>query len=277
MRRLTASLLQLLIVWLACITALPAWAIDYVGGQVGSTAGITSALDVTFNFTGGLASTPAAGDLVLASWCVGGTADKTLIISNTGGTAYTTVGSEQFQNDDRDPNMLTALRVMPGTPETQVRLSESPTGGTGSTADGGAYYITAWRNVHATPLDVAAVQNAGASTLLVNPGAITPVTAGAYIVASGCGAASLGGTYTSGGDLTDFRTANGDDGTDGIIGGGYTAWAGGEFNAGVWSGPTDNVSFAYVATVLALQPAAAAATTVQSNCGALMLLGVQGC
>ena len=40
-------------------------AVSYVGGQVGSFAGKTSATTVTFALTNGSASTPAAGDLVL--------------------------------------------------------------------------------------------------------------------------------------------------------------------------------------------------------------------
>lgn len=108
-------------------------AVTYVGGQVGSFAGTTSATTVTFALTNGISATPQAGDLVIVAYGVGSTADRALTIKNASSTDYTLAGSELYQNDTYDSNLRVAYRFMPASPETTVVLS-----GTGATADSGA-------------------------------------------------------------------------------------------------------------------------------------------
>ena len=270
------TLCGLLIPLLVFLTALPSWAaMEYVGAQTGSFAGTTSAQTITFtSLTGGLAAAPAVGDIVVVTYCVGGfaTADITLSIKNTGATDYTLIGSELFANDSNTTNMRVAYRVMPDPVETQLVLSETVSGGTGALTDSGIYSIFVLRGQHATPLEQAAVQGTAINTRIVNPGDITPTTAGTYIYVAGCGAGSLGGTYTSS-DLTDFRAITVADSTDANIGTGYLAWSSGTFSAATFGdGGTDTISDSNAWTIAAFAPAASAAATGMTGCGAAMIL-----
>jgi hypothetical protein len=230
-------------------------AIGYVGSQVGQFAGTTTAQTVTFALTGGLSSTPQAGDLVIITYGVGSTADRTLIIETTGAVAYTLAGSEMYQNDTFDANQRTAYRFMPGTPDTQFRLSETA-GGTGNAADAGAYTVHVFRNVDAsTPLDVAAVTAGNINGRVVDPGQVTPTTAGAMIYVAGVGAGGTGGTYTAA-YLSGFRATTQVDTNDVMIGAGYVPWTTGAYNPAAFSGGgTTTTNDAWTAITLALRPA----------------------
>lgn len=230
--------------------------IAYVGGQVGGFAGTTSAQTITFALAGGLAATPAAGDLVIIAYGVGSTADRSLAIRNTGATDYTLIGSEQYINGTFDTNFRVAYRFMPGTPETQFVLTETVSGGTGNIADAGRYSVLVFRNIDtSTPLDVAAVLSSSTTTRIVNPPSITPSTAGAYIAVVGCAAGGTGGTFTSS-DLTDFRAGTTADTNDAFNGGGYNQWSSGAFDAAAWGGGgTDVAGNSYACYAIALRPA----------------------
>lgn len=276
------TLCGLFISLLVCLTAFPSWAaIVYVGARTFSTVGVTSVQNVALtSLTGGTDTAPLAGDFVVVAWCVSGNAtpDRALTIKTPGGTDYTLIGSELFANDGNTTNLRVAYMVMPGTPETSVDLSEVATGGTGALTDGGTASIFVLRGVHATPLEQAAQQAAVLNTMIVNPGSITPTTAGTIIFVVGCGSNSIGAVYTSS-DLTDFRSSTIADSTDSNIGAGYLAWTAGSFDPATWGGGgTDGVSMSNAWTVVAFAPAAeAAGSSDVNNCGALMLLGVRGC
>lgn len=227
--------------------------IQYVGGQGAGFAGTTTNQTITFNLTNGLATTPAAGDLVIVTFCTGSVADRTLDIETTGATNYTLIGSELYSNDTEDTNMRVAYRFMPGTPETQFRFA----GGSGDNADAGRWSVHVYRGVDSgTPLDVAAVTVSAAaqSTRLVNPGAITPTTAGAWLQISGCGAGAAGGTYTTN-YLKDIRAGSTADTHDALIATGYREWTSGEYDPAVYTGGgTDNANDSYAAVTIALRP-----------------------
>lgn len=228
--------------------------IAYVGGQVNSFAGTTSNTDVNFALTNGLAATPAAGDLVVVAFATGSTADRTLSITNTAGTAYTTIGSELYSNDTFDTNLLVAYRFMPGTPETAVRFA----GGTGNAADAGTYCFKVYRNVDTgTPLDVAATTATGIDTRLANPPSITPSTAGAWIQIVGACAGGTTAAFTDPGDLSDWRTDPQVDTNDSTIGSGhYTAWTSGAYDHAAFAGGgTDTTNDSWAALAFALRPA----------------------
>lgn len=258
---------------LVCLTALPSWAaITYVGAQAAGIAGTTSAQTITFALTGGSDAAPAIGDLVVVTWCVTGAADHSLLIRNSSATNYTLVGSELYANDVYDTDMRVAYRVMPDPVETDVVLSETPTGGTASALNAGSYHIFVLRGVHATPLEQAAQQGTGLNTSLVDPGDMTPTTAGTFIYVSGCGALANGGSYTQA-DLTDFRAASGVDNNDSNVGAGYLAWTSGTYSPATFAaGGSDAVDNSHAWTIVAFAPAAS------STCrGAVMLMGVGGC
>lgn len=227
-------------------------AVTYVGGQVGSFVGKTSATTVTFALTNGSASTPAAGDLVIVAYSVGSTADRALTIQNASTVNYTLAGSELYQNDNFDSNLRVAYRFMPSpTPETSMVLSQ-----TFSTNDAGAYTIHVFRGVDpSTPLDVAAVIAGAINTRLANPGSILPITSGALIYVVGAAAAATGGTYTAA-YLTDFRATTQADNNDAMIGSGYVNWTSGTYDPAIFTGGgTASSTDSWNAVTLALRPA----------------------
>lgn len=236
-------------------------AVNYVGGQVASFAGKTGATTVTFALTGGIATTPAAGDLVIVAYSVGSTADRALTIQNASAVNYTLAGSELYQNDTYDSNLRVAYRFMPGTPETSMVLS-----GTGSTADAGAYTIHVFRGVDpTTPLDVAAVVAGGIDSRLANPNPITPITSGAWLYVAGAASGGTGGTYTAA-YLSNFRATNSVDTNDALIGAGYTTWTSGTYDPAAFAGGgTNTVNDSWTAVTLALRPAVADTTPPTPN------------
>lgn len=267
-------LISSLISTLVCLTTMPAWAITYVGGRVVGTAGTTSEWNFGLgSLTGGSDATPSPGDLVVITYCVASNADRSLLIRDAaGGTNYTTIGSEQLSADAFVTNMLVAYKFMPDPVDAQVYFSESVSGGTGNVADAGTAHMFVLRGVHATPLEQAAQQGTGINTHLVDPGGITPTTAGTYIYVAGCGALATGGSYTQG-DLTDFKVNTIADTHDSDVGAGYLAWTSGTYNPATFAaGGTDNVNNSYAWTMVAFAPAATGTCR-----GALMLTGSGGC
>ena len=233
--------------------------ITLVGSQTAGIAGTNTAQTITFALTGGSNTVPQAGDLVIVSYAIAGTSDLNLTIKTAGAVDYTLLGTEQYRDDTNDANMRTAYRVMPGTPDTTVVLSETA-GGTGSTNNGGSYTVFVYRGVHATLLEQAVQQGVQFDTMLVNPGSITPTTTGTLIHVVGSGAIGTGGVYTSG-DLTGFISATSVAVSDSNIGAGYKAWTSGAFDpAAFGGGGTDTTLGSAAWMVIALAPAAATST-----------------
>ncbi len=222
--------------------------ITYVGGYaVGVTSG-TSSQTITFggNLTGGIASSASADDLVIVYYSVNNGIDLDLVV-----TGYVEV-ADLYSADSQDANLVVAYKVMGGTPDTTVTVSA-----TGASTSGGAIAIQVWRNVDTTlPLDVAAVTATGINSVLCNPPAITPSTAGAVIVAGGAGAyAAATNTYSSS-DLTGFISAGSANVTsDAVVGVGYKVWTSGAFDPAAFTfSDTDSLAYSWAAVTLALRP-----------------------
>jgi hypothetical protein len=223
--------------------------IDYVGGYVDGFGGGTTDRTITLtSLTGGLASAPAAGDLVIVYFGTGSTTNRNLVVSG-----YTEV-IELYSNDNFDTNLAVAYKFMGGVPDTSFTL----TGGTGSTSDGGAVAVQVWRGVNAvTPLDVTRTTATGINSVLCDPPAITPITPGAIIVSGGAGAHEEDDVETySSSDLTAFISAGDDDSNSVTIGIGYHVWTSGSFNPAqfTFSGD-DDTNYSWAAVTLALRPA----------------------
>lgn len=228
--------------------AAPAAGIQYVGGYVQGLIGTTANLNITLtSLTGGLASAPAAGDLVIVYFGTGSTVDRNLVVSG-----YTEV-TELYSNDGADTNLVAAYKFMGGTPDTSFTL----TGGTLNTADAGVVAVQVWRGVNTTtPLDVTSTTATGTNSVRCNPPAITPVTSGAVIVAGGSGAHAIGAQTYSSSDLTAFRSVGTDDNNDATIGLGYKVWTSGAFDPAQFTfSAGDNLAYSWAAVTLALRPA----------------------
>lgn len=235
-------------------------AIAYVGGQVAGRTNPSAALLVTFALTGGLASTPAAGDLVVVT-CVTGSAAGNPAMAVTTPTGYTALGQLNQAGVTNDTSMNVSYKRMGGTPDANVTIP-----GTTNNAWGEAYSIQVFRGVDAsTPMDATAVSAGGTATGRPNPAAITPVTTGAWVAICGGGAAATGANYTAPTNYaTNFVTANGADTTDAMVGSGYwTGWTSGAENPGEYTGGTTGANDSWSAYTLALRPSTAPTTVLK--------------
>jgi hypothetical protein len=246
--------------------------IVYVGGQTGNFAGTVSTTTITMtSLTGGVASAPAVGDLVIVGFSVGATSDGTYDIENTAAVDYTLVGTEQYQNDTFDSNLRVAYRFMPNPTETQFRFA----GGSLNAADGAAWTVHVFRNVDTgTPMDVTATTGGNINTRLANPPSITPTTSGAWILFVGAGAGGTGAATYSAPYLGDIRVNNGVDTNDGFIGSGYMPWASGAYDGVVFTGGgTDTTNDSWTSVVAALRPASGGGAPACTNFISLMGAG----
>jgi hypothetical protein len=226
--------------------------IRYVGGMTAGFAGKTSSTTVTFDLTGGMSEVPEGGDLVLVSYCTGSTADRTLTITNTTPTAYDYL-SDLYADDLYDANMRVGYRFMPSTPETQMILSQ-----TFAIEDAGRYTVHVFRGVDpSTPIDVASTTITGIDSRVVNPAAITPSTAGAWIWITGCGAGATATTAYTASHLTGFVSGGTADNVDSVIGSGwYRQWTSGAYDgADFAAGGTSTTDDSWASTTVALRPA----------------------
>jgi len=226
----------------------PAPTIEYVGGSVTAFPGQISTRNISLtSLTGGLASAPSAGDLVIIYFGTASAADRNLVVEN-----YVEV-VELFASGVFDTNLVVAYKFMSGTPDTSLNL----VGGTLSSSDSGAVAVQVWRGVNSTtPFDVTEATQTTINTVLCNPPAITPVTPGAIIVAGGVGTHTFGVATYSSSNLTGFQTAGANGTYDATVGLGYHAWTSGSFDPAqfTFSG-TDNTNNSWAAVTLALRPA----------------------
>lgn len=224
--------------------------LTYVGG---TTAAITGSASTTTNvsltsLTGGAASAPADGDLVVVYYGISSTVTRTPSITTSG---YTEAGTASGL-DAYDSYLLVSYKRMTSTPDTQVTV-----GATGSTSDAGAVAVQVWRGVDSLlPLEQAGVGANGSNSVLCNPPAITPVTPGVIVVAGGVGAHNAGVCTFSSSDLSNFLTVGGPDSSnDATIGVGSRAWSGGAINPAAFTfSASSSLSFSWAAVTIALLP-----------------------
>ena len=227
-------------------------AISYVGGKVAGSAGQGGgSIGITTGLTGGSGGAPIEGDLVVVTVSVGTQARQpTIAISTPSG--YTALTAQRTTTTTYDTNVQTCYKVMGSTPDTAVTIPPS-----GNTADGIAYAIQVFRGVDpTTPMDTAATYATGTGSSSPNPAAITPVTAGAWILCCVGTAAQTGPTSFSSAPFTNIISARGADTNDGSVGSGYyTGWTSGSYDPATWGGGLTNAANSWGATTLALRPA----------------------
>lgn len=226
--------------------------IQYVGGKTAGRANGTSDLSVAINsgLTGGIGSAALAGDLVIVTVSTG-TAARQPALAITTPSGYTALTAQRTTATTYDTNVQTSYKRMGSTPDTTVTIPAS-----GNNADGQAYTIQVFRGVDdINPLDVTPTYATGSGTNSnPNPAAITPVTAGSWIVFCGGGAAATGAVYTAS-YLTNFLSSNGADTNDGTVGAGYyTAWTSGAYDGAAFAGGNANAANSWGCTTIALRP-----------------------
>jgi hypothetical protein len=222
--------------------------ITYVGG---TTATITPSTSTTTNvsltsLTGGIASAPITGDIVIVYYGTGSAAARNISV-----TGYTQV-SKLTATDIEYTNLYVGYKVMGVTPDTQLTASA-----TLNAADAGAVVVQVWRGVDTVfPLDVTSTTATSLNSALCNPPAITPITAGSVIVAGGAAAHTQGVITFGSSNLSNFTTLGGPDSTNDVtVGVGSKQWTAGAFDPAAFTfGAADSTNFSWAAVTLALSP-----------------------
>lgn len=111
--------------------------IIYVGGMTGSAAGSTTDDAFTLTLTGGIASAPSAGDVVVVAAATASTVDRGYRISG-----YTQV-SDLHGDDTYDTNLWLGYKVLTG-----ADASFTITGGSGAADDSLAVCAMVFRNIN---------------------------------------------------------------------------------------------------------------------------------
>lgn len=219
--------------------------IQYVGGKIAANVGTTSPwTTVLTDLTGGLAAAPAADDLVIIAYGVGGQVDLSIGINTSG---YTEI-AELFADDDFDANLSVNRKFMSGSPDTSVEMSQ-----TFNNQYAAAVAIQVWRGVNqTTPMDVTATTATGIDSPNVDPPSITPSTTGAVIIC--CGTKSTVGSAFSASDLSNFLDSSQTDTVGVRVGMGSKAWTGGAFDGAAWNADAATTR-SWAAVTLALRPA----------------------
>lgn len=237
------------------VFALAAAGIQYVGGlEVDASSWGTTPPNVSMSGTlsGGIASSPAAGDFCVVSYCQAGTADRSnRAISNAAG-AFSTLATT-YVSDTNDASITVKYKFLESPIDYDLIFGTPSSSGNGVNVS-----IQVFRGVNVTtPLDVAAVTTTGLNSALADPGSITPATAGAVIgtfAAAGMGA-SISTAFTSSDYDAFTSSARARTGRSLAAAFGRKAWTSGAFDAAAYGGPAANVNDSWIAVAFALRPA----------------------
>lgn len=215
-------------------------ALTYIGGAEASGNSVSFNLSLT-----GLAL--QQGDLVIVSTGFVHTSNRDPGVSTAG---YTEV-ADLYANDTRDANLSVNWKLMGTVPDTAVACN-----GSGTATNGAVAVAHVWRNVDQTnPMDVPATTLTGTNASPPNSPAITPITAGTVVIATGLGtgtAADSSVTAPTGYiNQVDISIDSGNAATIGIA---SKAWISGTEDAAAWTTWTTATSDSWCAVSLAIRP-----------------------
>lgn len=229
-------------------------ALVYVGGTSGSGTGASYNISLSGTLTGGIASSPAPGDIVVVASGFGNNASSAPTCSGDQSGTYTGLFNALHVNDTWDTEFRAFYSLMGSTPDTSLTIGRVSNG-----AYGGATVVHVWRGVDATtPFDVATVTATSANASRPNPPAITPVTAGAVVIACGAGMqTTAGGAFTIPSGMSNGVSAH-SNGTTSDIGTFIAsfAWVSGAYDPAAVTGGTTSTSGSWAAATLVLRPGA---------------------
>jgi hypothetical protein len=229
-------------------------AITYVGGVKGGRAGATTTTSQSLSgtLTGGTASSPATGDLVVilvSAASASGYAPTTLAISSwSNGTFRANTGVTNYSYQQY------SYKFMGGTPDTSITIPSS-----GNARNAQRWAVHVFRGVDSTtPLDgVTPAFASGTASGRPNPSSVTPNTAGAWILWMGASAAGAGTLFTAPtGFTTNWLGDTTPDTYDVMDGFGYyTGWTTGAYDpAAITAGGTTGSTDSWVAQTIVLKP-----------------------
>lgn len=207
--------------WNKLLGANAAGGIKFVGSKTFTSNATVSSVSVSLtDLTGGISSSPSAGDFVLIY--LGLATDGLSVAPTMSVTGYTPVGSVVFANGTYEANLLVAYKFMGVTPDTSANMNWSGSGVvSGEDARAGAIFV--FRGVdQTTPVEDDGTRSSTSSTLIANFSA-KPVglDGGRACVAGGISAHRQGIQTYSSFDLDGFISAGVNDNNDCSVGAGY--------------------------------------------------------
>lgn len=241
-------------------------AISFVGSL--PPVGANNGGNVTLTFSNLVDSTGASAalqenDLVIVGQAESSSSDNVLATSSSGWTKQADIFSN---GSNYDTDLAVYTKIMGATPDTSIVLT-----GPGGSVNGHIGVAVALRGVDtSTPLDISVATVTGTGTSCPDPGSVTPLTSGAWIVVVGAGAAATGAAFTNPGDLSSttnhFRSANHVENNDIAIGFGLkTDWTSGAFDGSAWTGGNVAAGNSWAAVVLVIKPAATVPSVTPDN------------
>lgn len=219
----------------------------------GSHSQTISGVSATFNYSQLTNSyTHQAGDVAVLIFTTGRqstTAQPLLTEGNPSNFGYTQIYFD-WANDSRDVNTWVWVKVLDGT-ETTVLVAKN--GATGGTVAMGKLMV--FSGVDNTTLqDVALTANKQLDTGNYSFTPITPVTAGAKIIAIGTNSATTQGASSESTGAIDFSSHTGGSTTCSSMGVGVYEWVSGAFAPTMSWNATDNLNNSSISLQIALRP-----------------------
>lgn len=219
--------------------------IQFVGSVSGfySGAGGQVTLDLTA-LTGGIDTAAREGDVVFVMHASRRSSDEEVGVATAG---YTEV-ADIYGSANEGANLSVSHKRMGPTPDTSV---------TTNTLVGGRVCAIAYvlRNVDPdTVLDVAVVTATKTNSGIADPGSITPLNAGALVLAVGASISSTTTALTGPSGYSNHVTICNTSNANYIhLGVAMKAWTSGSEDPGAWSGVTDNALFGSAAVTIAVR------------------------
>jgi hypothetical protein len=164
--------------WQKLLGTNAAGGLEFVGGvALSSSATQTPSFSLT-GLSGGLASAPSSGDIVIACVAFNNSTDRNIQVTTSG---YTEV-ADLYSNRSQDGQLGVYYKVLTGA-DTSVAFDLG-------VSVGSFFVCHVWRNINSTPLDATTTTAIDSGGVPVNSPAITTTRANAIVIA--VGAAGLG-------------------------------------------------------------------------------------
>ena len=221
----------------------------FVGSSASDDNGSGTLVGTASILTGGFASAPKDGDLIIH--CAATCRDTAITLNTESGTWAELVNLTV--TDTRGTALCIAYRILSGSDTTASFTVD---------AIGSSYPSSCvthvWRNIdQTTPFDVTTTTNSLTDTVLADPPSIIPTTSGAIILAVGAGAHQRGLNTYSQGALSNKVTRNRNSTQNDLcMLMGSREWTSGAYDPAAFAfNSLDDSSYSCIAATMALRPA----------------------
>lgn len=227
--------------------------LQFVGQTSGSGTAASYTVSLNGTLTGGIASSPSPGDLIVVWSAFGNTASSAPTVTGNNNGAYSSPHAALHVNDTWDTEFRTFYDVQGATVDTQLTV-----GRVNNAAYGGATVVQVWRGAdQTTPIggnNIATITNGSR----VGFGAVTPTIAGSVIVAGAAGTqGTTGSAFTGPANMTSANSifSNGTTSDIGVLSSYYDAWTSGSFTPNTITGGATSTSSSGASSTTVINPA----------------------